>query len=163
MCERGGWACLPTRIRVKRVCLVRTCAGQRSTLRVFLYCSPRYFLRQGLSLSLKLDLPARQAGQQATGINLSVSPKLGLQTSTTIPSFFKPSGGPNSGLQTCTASIYPRDHLSMVFLLCVYGGRGYMFIYAPECTGQRTVSDVISWLPTTVSHVCMYVYMYAYI
>lgn len=144
------------RIRVKRVCRVRTCAGQRSTLHVFLYCSPRYFLRQGLSLSLKLDLPARQAGQQATGINLSVSPKLGLQTSTTIPSFFKPSVGPNSGLQTCTASIYPRDHLSMVFLLYVYGG-SFMLLNV-QARGWFLMS-FHGCQPRFPMYVCMYICM----
>lgn len=57
------------------------CAGgdQRKTLSVFLYRSPLRFLRQGISLNLKLTI----CSQAAPGIHLFLLP-VGLQTYKTI-------------------------------------------------------------------------------
>lgn len=54
-----------------RLCM-RECGGQRSMLDGFLYCSPPYFLRQGLSLYLELKDLVRLADQQALRILLSL-------------------------------------------------------------------------------------------
>lgn len=66
-----------------------TYGGQKSWLSVFLNYSQHYFLRQGFTEPLNLELKdaARMVGQQAPGTSLLVSafPALGLEEHTTAP------------------------------------------------------------------------------
>lgn len=58
---------------------------ERPTLSVFLYSSPYYFLRQGLSLNLELTDLTGPAGQQAPG---TICPYLPSSESTNAYAYF---------------------------------------------------------------------------
>ena len=90
--------------------------GQRLILGVLPCHSLGDFLKQGLSLNLRLIYSFRVAIQETSDICLSLALWWRLQMHVTLFSFYVNSRNSDSGHHACMASIYPPSHCSSPLL-----------------------------------------------